>query len=195
MTVEGTVTVDELVIIALAALPIAIWGFRHGLDAIMIAVIGVLGGMLLADTIAGGTVQVVNMTWRTINAFIDPGFGSPEFFTAFREGPGLIETPERLTLSGTIVFLLITYVAFQLAFKRAGSRGSILEGVFGAIGGAVTGYLIVTFIIPRHFKLPFSVEVTPAAQMPEITLDANVLVLVALVIIVFGVQNSRGKKK
>jgi hypothetical protein len=195
MIVEGTVTVDELVLVALAALPIAIWGFRHGLDAVMIAVIGVLGGMLLSDTIAGGTVQLVNTTWRSLRAFIDPGLDSPDFFTAFREGPGLIETPEHITLSGTIVFLLITYVAFKLAFKRAGGRGGILEGVFGAIGGAVTGYIIVTFIIPRHFRLPVLVQVTPATQMPEITLDANVLVLVALVIIVFGVQNSRAKKK
>jgi len=190
-----TVRVEELVLIILLSAPIIIWGFRHGLDAVIIAVIGALAGMALADTLASGTVTIVNSTWKMMNAFIDPGFGDPEFFNKMRTGPGLIETPEHVILAGTIVFMAIAYVSFRIAFKRAGGRKNILEGVFGALGAAVTGYLIANFLITRHVRLPLIVEVTETTPLPSFSLDANVVVLIALVIVVFAVQSTRGKKK
>ena len=150
--------------------------------------------MAFADSLAGAVTSAVNTFWKMGNAIIKAGFG-PDLFAQLREVPGLIETPEQIKLLGTIIFLMIAYVSFKIAVKRAGGRNSIFEGIFGALGGAVTGYLIVTYILPRHIALPQQVDIIPT-QLPGLTLDANVVVLLALVLIVFGVQSSRrgGKK-
>ena len=194
MTVPNPLTIDELLFVVLLSSPIIYWGYKHGLDAVMIAVIGALAGMVFADTLAGAVSAGVNTFWRVFNAIIGAGFGSPEFFTVLREGPGLLETPEHIKLLGTIIFAAITYVAFKIAFKRAGGRSNILEGIFGAVGGLVTGYIIVTFLIPRHFTLPQRVEIVET-QLPAFTVDANVVVLIVLILVVFGVQGAKKKKK
>ncbi|HLF29175.1 MAG TPA: hypothetical protein VJG32_22835 [Anaerolineae bacterium] len=188
--------IEELPFIALVSLPIIIWGLRHGLDAVLIAVAGALFGMLFADTLANGVVGFVNTFWRLGKAMLEAGFEpNEELLGNFRGQPPLIETPDQVRVLGSIIFLLITYVAFRIAFKRKGGRGSLLEGIFGAIGGAVTGYLIVTFLLPRHFQLPQEITITETQQLPVFNLDASVIVLIALVVIVFGVQRSPKKKK
>jgi len=200
--IPNPLPLGELSFILILSLPIIIWGFRHGLDAVIIAVIGVLAGMAFSDTLAGGTVSALNTMWKLGKAILAVGFG-PEAIGRFREEPGLIETPEQIKVFGTIVFLAITYVAFKIAFQRAGGRSNAFEGIFGALGAAVTGYLIITFLITRHVRLPQVVQIDETTELPgfvvapgqpSITLDANVLVLLALVIIVFGVQSSKRKK-
>lgn len=191
MTVPNPLAVDELLFVVLLSLPIVIWGYRHGLDAVMIAVIGALAGMVLADALASAVSAGVNTFWRVGSALVRFG---PEFIDHISEGPGLLETPAHVQFLGTVIFLAITYVAFRLAFRRAGGRSNILEGVFGAIGGAVTGYIIVTFLIPRHLTLPQRVEIVET-QLPAFALDANVVVLIVLIIVVFAIQGTRKKKK
>jgi hypothetical protein len=191
MTVPNPLQLDELAFILLLSMPIIFWGYRNGLDAVMIAVVGTLGGMIFADTLAGGITSGINTFWRIGRGIME--FGS-EGLSRSGEIPPLIETPEQVRLAGTIIFLLITFVAFRIAGKRAGGHSNIFEAIFGMIGGAVVGYIIVTFVIPRHLALPQRVEIVET-QLPVINLDANVLVLIALVVIVFGVQGSKKKKK
>lgn len=190
MKLPNPLTIDELIFIVLLSSPIILWGFRNGLDAVIIAVIGVMGGMLFADTLATGVTAAINVIWQMSKGLLGSGLDG---LTKFKEVPALIQGPDQLRLVGTVIFAAIAYVAFKIAAKRAGGRSNIFEGVFGAVGGAVTGYIIVTFLIPRHLTLPQRLEVTET-QLPQISLDANVLVLIMLVIIVFGVQGAKKKK-
>jgi len=184
--------IDELTFIAILSLPIVFWGYRHGLDAMIIAVVGVLAGMLVSDTLAGGVVGAVNTFYNFFNAFLTVGGSSLDaLIVAWRTGPGLLNTPEQVQLFGTIIFGLITYVSFRLAFRQAGGTSSFLEAAFGALGGAVTGYVIVNFVFSRHVVFPQSVQITESQALPSVTLDANVIVLIALVIVVFAVTSSR----
>lgn len=194
MTLPNPLTINELVFVLLLSTPFIIWGFRHGLDAVIIAVIGVLGGMIFADTLASGVASAINTFWKIGSALVSVGFGDQFFAKIREEGGNLIQTEDHRKLLGSIIFLLITYVAFRIAFKRAGGRKNLFEGIFGALGAAITGYIIVTFLIPRHLNLPQQVEIVET-QLPTINVDANVLVLIALVIVVFGVQSAKPKKK
>jgi len=194
MTLPSTITIEELPLIFILSLPIIYWGYRNGLDAVIIAVIGVLFGMIFADTLGGAVVSAVNTFWKLINAILSAGVG-PDMFAKLNETPGLIETPEQARLLGTIIFALTSYVAFKIAMRRAGGRSNILEGIFGAVGGAVTGYMILTFVIQRHVRLPQVVQITETTQLPVFNIDANIVVLIALVIIVYAVQSTRAKKK
>ena len=194
MTIPSTLTIEELPLIFILSLPVIYWGFRHWLDAVIIAFIGVLFAMLFADTLGHAVVSAINTFYKIVNAIMAVGFG-PELFAKMRETPGLLETEEQIKLLGTILFALISFVAFKIAFRRAGGRKNVLEGVFGAVGGAVTGYMIVTFLLQRHIKLPQIVQITETTQLPVFNIDANIVVLIALVVIVYAVQASRAQKK
>ena len=184
--------IDELVFILLLSLPIIFWGYRHGLDAVIIAVVGVLAGMVVSDTLASGLVNAVNIIYKMFNGILTAGASSLDtLLVAIREGPDLISTPDQIHLLGTAIFVLITYVSFRLAFRQAGGTKSRLEAWFGALGGAVTGYVVINFVVSRHVLLPQQVQINPSQALPAVTLDANVVVLIALVIIVFGVTSSR----
>lgn len=196
-----TLVLEELTFIVLVSVPVIIWGLRHGLDAVIIAVIAVLAGMAFSDTLANGTASALNLTWQIGRAVIEHG---PDGLGRFREQAALIETPEQIKVFGTIIFAAITYVGFRIARQRAGGRSNIFEGIFGALGGAVLGYLVSTFVIARHVGLPQIVQINETTELPgfniadgqtNITLNANVVVLLALVIIVFGVQASRRRSK
>jgi hypothetical protein len=201
--IPNPLSLEELPFIVLVSVPVVIWGFRHGLDAVIIAVIAVLAGMAFSDTLADGTTSAINTFWRLGKAVLAAGFG-PEAFAQFGEEPGLIETEDQIKWFGTFIFAVIAWVGFRIAVRRAGGRSNVFEGVFGALGAAVTGYLIVTFFFARHIRLPQTVQIEQTSELPgfetvigqpTITLNANVVVLLALVIIVFGVQLSkRGNK-
>ncbi len=201
--IPNPLSLEELTFIILVSIPIIIWGYRHGLDAVIIAVIAVLAGMAFADTLAGGTVSAINLIWQMGSAVMKHGFGA-EAFAAFDQEPGLIETEEQIKVFGSVIFAIITYAGFRIAVKRAGGHSNIFEAIFGALGAGVAGYLIVTFVVTRHVRLPQTVQINPTTELPgfdvvtgqpTVTLNANVVVLLALVLIVFGVQLSkRGNK-
>jgi hypothetical protein len=193
MTVlPNPLSIDELALILILSTPIIIWGYRHGLDAVIIAVVGVLAGMIVSDTLANGVVDAVNTFYNLFNAILTVGTSSLDsLIVAWRSGPGLVNTPEQIQLFGTVIFGLIAYVSFRLAFRQAGGTSSFLEALFGALGGAVTGYVILNFVITRHVQFPQQLQITQSEALPAVTLDANVIVLIALVIIVFGVTSSR----
>lgn len=200
MIVGDPIRLEELTFVLLLSLPFVYWGFKHGLDAVIILAIAMLVGITLADTIANSATSFINIFWRMGKATVEAGFGTPQFFTRFREIAPLIDSPESLKWLGTVLFALLGYAGMRIAVKRAGGRKSIFEGIFGAMGGAVAGYFIVTFLLARHFPPPQVVEFIETQQLPVFNVDATVVVLLVLVIIVFGVQRSpkpdeKGKKE
>ena len=186
---------EELTLVLLLSLPFVYWGFKHGLDAVIVVAVALLVGIAFADRIANALTSVVNTFWKLGRATLEVGFGTPEFFTRFREGPPLIDSPEALHWLGTVIFALLGWVGTRIAVKRAGGRKNIFEGIFGALGGAVAGYFAVTFVLSRHFPPPQIVELIETQQLPVFNVDATVIVLLVLVIIVFGVQRSPKPEK
>jgi len=201
--IPNPLTLEELPLIIVLSLPLVLWGLRHGLDAAIIAVVAVLAGMALSDPVASALSSVINIFWRMGKAVASGGFGA-EFFTQFSQEPGLITTPEQLEVLGSIVFVAISLMGLRIARRRAGGRTSFFDGLLGALGALVTSYLFITYLFERHVELPQEVVINPTTELPGfvaptdipgVVLDPNVLVLVVLVIIAYGVQATRRKTK
>ena len=58
----------------------------------------------------------------------------------------------------------------------------------------VVGYLIIRFVIDRLFTFPQTVEIAQS-EVPPLNVNATLLVAVVLVLVVFGIQQSKTKKK
>ena len=201
--IPNPLTLEELPLIVLLSLPLIAWGLRHGLDAAIIAVVSVLAGMALSDPAANALSNVINIFWRMGKALASVGFG-PEFFPALGKEPGLLTTPEQVQVFSSMIFVVLFFFGLHIAWRRAKGRTNIFDGLLGALGALVTGYLFITYLFERHVKLPQEVVINPTTELPgfvtptglpTVVLDPTVLVLVVLVIIAYGVQTTKRKSK
>lgn len=198
------VSVPELLLIGLLVFFFAVWGYRHGLDAVIIAGLFVVFGRFAADAIAIPVGAIINMFYGIFQLFAGGRFSGNNLFAVIAGDPNVVpplinirepgDAP--LILLGTILFVLIGYVGIRVAVKRAGKQDTWIESIFGFVGGGMLGYLALTHVLDRHVRFPqfFVVE---QSEIPKIQVDAPLLVVIVLVLIVFGLQQSRtaAKKK
>lgn len=194
----NVVSVPELLLIGLLVVFFAAWGWRHGLDAVIIAGLIVVLGRMTADTLAIPVGAIINMFYGIFNLLTTGRFSGNNLFAVIAGDPNVVKPlinirnagDPALVLMGTILFVLIAFAGFRIAQNRAGGRDSWIESVFGFIGGGLLGYLCVTYVIDRHMQFPQVIEVV-ATDIPQIKVDAPLLVAIIVVIIVFGIQRSK----
>lgn len=194
----NVVPVPELLLIGLLVVFFAAWGWRHGLDAVIIAGLIVVLGRMTADTLAIPVGAIINMFYGIFNLLTTGRFSGNNLFAVIAGDPNVVKplinirdaSDPALVLMGTILFVLIAFAGFRIAQNRAGGRDSWIESVFGFIGGGLLGYLCVTYVIDRHMQFPQVIEVV-ATDIPQIKVDAPLLVAIIVVIIVFGIQRSK----
>jgi hypothetical protein len=196
------VPVSELLFIGLLVVFFAAWGWRHGLDAVIIAGLVVVLGRVTADTLAIPVGAIINMFYGIFNLLTTGRFSGNNLFAVIAGDPNVVKPlinirdagDPALVLMGTILFVLIAFAGFRIAQNRAGGRDSWIESVFGFIGGGLLGYVCVTHVIDRHMHFPQVIEVV-ATDIPQIKVDAPLLVAIIVVIIVFGIQRSKAPAK
>lgn len=196
------ISIPELIFIGILMLFFAAWGWRHGLDAVLIAGVFVLFGRFSADILAKPIASAVNIFVGMFKVLTGGQFSREALMAAIFGGDQapkpLIDmaNPNDLILKwiGTVIFVMIVYLGFKFARQRAGGRDPLLERVFGFLGGGIAGYMCVTFVLDRHVIFPLPVVIEPS-DVPQIRVDAPLLVLIILVLIVFGVGRAKPAKK
>jgi hypothetical protein len=201
--VSTPIQIPELTVILLLAFFFALWGYRHGLDAVIIAGLIVLFGRASIDILARILSVVINIFYGLFELFRANKFSPTNLFSVLGSKGDVvqplinIEDPNdtKLILVGTLLFALIVYAGFKFARQKAGGKDPFVEQVFGFLGGAALGYLIITYVISRHIIFPQAVEITASSDVKQIDLNGPLMVVVVLVIIVFGLQRTRPAAK
>jgi hypothetical protein len=196
------IPVPELAVIGALVLLFAVWGWRHGLDAVMLAGLFVLFARVSVDTLAIPVGATINIFYGVFRLMTTGNFSGSNLFAVIAGDPNVVAplinvrdpNDAGFKLLGTVLFVMIAYIGFKFAVKRAGAKDSPIEQVFGLIGGAALGYMCVTFVIARHITFPQSITIEPSAT-PQITVDAPLLVAIVMVLIVFGIQRSKAPAK
>jgi hypothetical protein len=204
MTPQATpvIPVSELAIIVALVLFFAIWGWRHGLDAVILAGLFVLFGRISIDTLAVAASAIINMFYGIFDLLGTGKFGPETLIGVIRANPDVVKplinlsNPQDawLKLVGTALFAMIAYIGFKFAVKKAGGKDTPIEQVFGFVGGGALGYLCLTFVIERHITFPQQIEIQ-RSTVPQINVDAPLLVAIIIVLIVFGIQRSKAPAK
>lgn len=200
----GELTISEGLFIAIFVLLFAMWGWRHGLDAALIAGLFTVAGILAVPKLAPELGKFINALLGTFRLMTSGQFSMDNLnavTNAVHESiPSTINVQDPNSESMVVLYLglfaAIVYIGFRYADKKAGRKDPLFESIFGFAGAGVAGYLIVTFVLERLVRFPQTVTIEPS-EVPEIRLDAVMLAVIVIVLIVFGVQRSKppAKKK
>ena len=196
------IQVPELYVIGALVFFFALWGWRHGLDAVIIAGLFVLFGRVSVDTLALPIGATINMFYGIFQLFATGKFSGGNLFAVIGGDPNVVpplinvrDTNDAVVkLLGTVLFAMIAYIGFRVALKKAGGKDTRIEQAFGFVGGGALGYLCLTFVIDRHIAFPQALVIQPS-ETPQISVDAPLLVAIVMVLIVFGIQRSKAPAK
>ncbi len=193
----------EAVLIGLLLVFFAVWGWRHGLDATLIAGLFTVVALVAVPKLAPELAKVLNLIVGGMQLFTGGQF-SKENLDAIANAqyqpiPSLINVQDANSTGMVLVTLglfgVIVYIGFNYAVKKAGRKDPFFESVFGFIGAGVLGYVILTFVLEHLVQFP--PVVIEQGAVPDIKVNAVLLVAVLVVLIVFGVKRSKppAKKK
>ena len=198
----GLIQVPEMYIIGALAMFFAIWGWRHGLDAVMLAGLFVLFGRVSVETLALPVAGILNMFYGIFELARLGRSSTENLIGVIKGNPEVVQPLINLRdpndvggkMLGTLLFVMIAYIGFRFALKKAGGKDRLMEQVFGLVGGAALGYLCITFVIERHLVFPQVINIE-SSTVPHISVDAPLLVAVVIVLVVFGMRRSKAPAK
>jgi hypothetical protein len=196
------IQVPELYLIGVLVFFFAIWGWRHGLDAVILAGLFVLFGRVSVDTLAVPAGAIINMFYGIFKLLTTGKFSGGNLFAVVAGDPNVVAplinvrdpNDTWVKILGTVLFVMIAYIGFRFAVQKAGGKDTRIEQVFGLVGGAALGYLCITFVVARHFAFPQQIVIQPSLT-PQISVDAPLMVAIVIVLIVFGIQRSKAPAK
>ncbi|CAG0935093.1 hypothetical protein TFLX_03918 [Thermoflexales bacterium] len=201
---ESGIPVSEGLLIGIVVFFFGMWGWRHGLDAALIAALFTVAGILAVPKLAPELGKFINALLGTFRLMTSGQFSMDNLnavINAVHETiPSTINVQDPNSESMVLLYLglfaAIVYIGFRYANKKAGRKDPLFESIFGFAGAGVVGYLIVTFVLDKLVRFPQTVMIEPS-EVPEIRLDAVMLAIIVIVLIVFGVQRSKppAKKK
>lgn len=198
------IQIPELYVIGALVFFFALWGWRHGLDAVILAGLFVLFGRVSVDTLALPVGATINMFYGIFELLRTGKFSGGNLFAVIGGDPNVVAplinirdpNDALVKLLGTVLFAMIAIIGFKVALKKAGGKDTPIEQAFGFVGGAALGYMCLTFAIDRHIAFPQALVIQPS-EVPQLSVDAPLLVAIVMVLIVFGIQRSKtpAKKK
>lgn len=195
-------TITETAFLLVLMFFFARWGWRHGLDAVVLSGAFILTVDLFSDQITTLVATVINYVY-VFGMLLSRGQFSQQNMTAVLAGASDLMKPLAdpknpqdvgFVVIAILLFLVVCYFAFHYAEKKVGGKDPFFESLFGFIGGGALGYICVTFVLERLVDFPQTVVIEPS-QIPQVKVDANVLIVVVMVLIVFGYGRTKASKK
>ena len=191
----------ETVLIGLLMLFFALWGWRHGLDAAIVWGLFVFFAAWAAPTLAAVPLgKIINAFIGLVRLVMAGQFSMENWSAVINAQSQVVEAPinvqdpnsSSMQLLTLAIFGVITYIGFRYALSKAGGKDRLIASFFGALGAVVDGYLIARFVLDRVITFPQTVEIAQS-DVPPITVNATVLIIIVLVLVVYGVLSSPKK--
>jgi hypothetical protein len=193
---------SETVLIVILLLFFAAWGWRHGLDASIIAGLVVIFGAWAAPELVMPLGKIINLFYGFFMLLMTGQFSMDNLSAVINAQSEVLQPPvdvqnpdsQSVQLFTILIFAMFAVIGFRYAGKKAGGKDPFIASVFGLLGAAVVGYLCIRFVLDRLFTFPQTV-VIEESPIPTLNVDSFLLIAVVLVLVVFGVQRSKPPKK
>jgi Colicin V production protein len=198
MTAQN-ILVNEWWFVAAVAAVFAYLGVRNGLTIGQFMLIGIVVGILLADRLARFMEPWINISYQMMLAVIREHATSPDALikTMFSQPPLITQDWQRLDL-GTLIFGLLVWLGYLIGRRRSAKAkpARFVTHLLAAAVGAINGYLMAFFVLPRYLTASNTVVTVPNVNIKgllQVRLSLPILVVV-LVIVTIGVLGTRQRK-
>ncbi len=200
-----------LVILTLIAV-FVILGFLRGLVREVILTLFILGAITIMTNRFDSLVAWVNRLYR-MTMFVLKGGIAAENPVAVWENvkklSPLVETAqERLVFQVAMMgaALIAGYIVGNLTSRQRLAPVSLsllwrpadlIPRLLGAIGGAVNGYLVINYLLPKVLTEPTTVIIVPTAKVSDVLQInmTNVAIAILVIIIIIGLQASGSRSR
>jgi hypothetical protein len=198
MTAQN-VLVNEWGVVAVVAGVFAYLGVRRGMTVGQFMLIAIVAGILLADRLAKFMEPWINIAYQMMLAVVREHATSPEALvkTMFSQPLLITKDWQRLDL-GSLIFVLLVWMGYLIGRRRSAKAkaAALMTQFLAAVVGAINGYLIAFFLLPRYLTASRTVVTVPNVNIRsllQVRLSLPILLLV-LVIITIGVLGTRQRK-
>jgi hypothetical protein len=195
------ISINEWAFVAAVALAFGYVGWRHGLTVALCMLVALGIGLLFADRIARFLEPWINFTWKVVLAVVrQRAFSPEELFKAAVQQPALITQPVHRIYVGTVVFILIGVLGFQIGRKRKSKGPRIMTRILATLTGAVNGYVAAFFLFPRYLTTPTTVVTLSNVNIRsflrvQLGVPILIIILVVITVGVLGARQGRSKGK
>jgi hypothetical protein len=198
MTAQN-VLINEWGVVAVVAGVFAYLGVRRGMTVGQFMLIAIVAGILLADRLAKFMEPWINISYQMMLAVVREHATSPDALvkTMFSQPPLITKDWQRLDL-GSLIFVLLVWIGYLIGRRRSGKAkvAALMTQFLAAVVGAINGYLVAFFLLPRYLTASRTVVTVPNVNIKsllQVQLSLPILLLV-LVIITIGVLGTRQRK-
>ena len=193
------ISINEWVFVAAVALAFGYVGWRHGLTVALCMLVALGIGLLFADRIGRLFEPWINFAWKVILAVVrERAFSPEELFKAAVKQPALISQPIHRMVVGTVMFILIGVLGFQIGRGRKSKAPRLTTRILAALTGAVNGYVAVFFLFPRYLTTPTTVITMSNVNIRsflQVRLGLPILIIILVVITVGELGAREGRSK
>ena len=194
-----TITIGDQQVILMLTMVFAAIGLWRGVKREFIVLFGIGVASLLASTQVEFLTTWINRLHK-IAIFVVSGGFSEELGSANLESINpLVETGDDKAWLAVLTFTVVVVLFYLLGQILSKNSPKGLEKVLGGMVGAVNGFIITRFVLPRVFSTERTQVTIPSGQVSEKLTAGPIfaLVLVALVgiLIVYGVRASSGSSR
>jgi hypothetical protein len=198
MTAQN-ILINEWWFVAVVAGVFAYLGVRRGMTVGQFMLIAVVAGILLADRLAKFLEPWINISYQIALAVVRERATSPDALvkTMFSQPQLITKDWQRLDL-GSLMFVLLVLMGYLIGRRRSAKAkaAALMTRFLAAVVGAVNGYLITFFLLPRYLTASRTVVTVPNVNIKsllQVQLSLPILLLV-LVIVTIGVLGTRQRK-
>ena len=198
MTAQN-VLINEWGVVAVVAGVFAYLGVRRGMTVGQFMLIAIVAGILLADRLAKFMEPWINISYQIMLAVVREHATSPDALvkTMFSQPLLITKNWQRLDL-GSLIFVLLVWIGYLIGRRRSAKAkvAALMTQFLAAVVGAINGYLIAFFLLPRYLTASRTVVTVPNVNIKsllQVQLSLPILLLV-LVIITIGVLGTRQRK-
>ena len=177
-------------------------GYRRGVNRELLAVLGIVLGMVLSHGIAVGIEPQVNRFYKLAKFALQGGLTSGDpgaVWQTMRNHPPLIQSAQDRQGLEVVVFLGIVAFSYLLGQGRLPTAGSPILRLLGFFAGCINGFLVTYHLLPIMLPKPEAVIAVPSGELQRTLTDtetvARMVIFLVFLLIAFGLYSaSRGRR-
>ncbi len=145
----ATVTIDQVVLMALILGVFGVLGFRRGANRELVTLVGIAIAFVLLTQLSDAIVPIVNKLHRMGRFVVRGGLLADDPTVVWGEVknlPMLVSSEAHRRNLATLLFALLVAVSYIAGSRAAADGGNSLSRILGLVLGAVNGFIIASYL-------------------------------------------------